>query len=202
MTRPVAYALLISPVLFGFLGGGAALAASPAYCALYAREYASARIGTPVTTEDSSALQRVEDQAYYRCLNQDEAPQFPTTSAYFGAPLQDITGDGDSGGGPFQALQLHQTRKVTADAASSDTGGGTSVTTATQAAASTATAGTSGNSASPPTRLADLASPVAGKGHGAPGTPAWAAWCHAHYRSFDEKSGMVLTFSGDKKQCP
>ncbi len=65
---------------------GAAEAASPAYCALYAREYANE------TVQPSAApgmLQSVQDQAYYRCLNQDEDPQLPQTSAYFGTDVGD-----------------------------------------------------------------------------------------------------------------
>jgi hypothetical protein len=186
MKAPVAYSLLASPIFLALFCGGPALAASPAYCALYAREYASSRIGAPVTTEDASALQRVEDQAYYRCLNQDEAPQFPTTSAYFGQPLEDIAGEGTGPGGPFQALQIHPKAKAAAPAHASAT-----------AAGSAADAGT---------EVADVVTPPASistrGGHGAQGTPQWVAWCHAHYRSFDEKTGFVLTLTGVKKVCP
>src|ERR1700690_3595770 len=81
----------------------AASAASPAYCALYAREYAAAEVSTPIAGDAAAALQRVQDQAYYHCLNQDEAPAFPKTSAYFGADLDQILGGGSEGGtgGPF-----------------------------------------------------------------------------------------------------
>jgi hypothetical protein len=60
-----------------------ATAASPAYCALYAREYA---IDTVQPAAALGLRQSVEDQAYYRCLNQDEDPPLPTASAYFDAP--------------------------------------------------------------------------------------------------------------------
>ena len=187
-TSVVAYGLLASPILLtlaaGSLVSSPALAASPAYCALYAREYATSRIGAPVTSEDASAVQRVEDQAYYRCLNQDEAPQFPTTSAYFGQPLEDIAGEGTGQGGPFQALQIHPKVKAA---------------TATPAKMRSS-AGTDG------TQVADLATPSAPvstwASHGAPGTPQWASWCKAHYRSFDAATGNVLTLSGVKKACP
>jgi hypothetical protein len=62
---------------------GIAYAASEAYCALYAREYA---IDTVQPQAAAAMLQSVQDQAYYRCLNQDEDPQLPQTprsSGYF-----------------------------------------------------------------------------------------------------------------------
>jgi hypothetical protein len=186
MKTPVAYGLLVSPILLLLAGTGPAAAASPAYCALYAREYATSRIGAPVTTEDAGALQRVEDQAYYRCLNQDEAPQFPATSAYFGAPLQDITGEGTGDGGPFQALQIHPKGKPAAHAA--QPAGNAAATPAQQVADGVAV---------PPAPIAS-----AKGGHGAPGSPEWVSWCKAHYRSFDEATGNVLTLSGVKKACP
>jgi hypothetical protein len=62
-----------------------ALAAPPTYCALYAREYGNlADISTP-----EEAIRRIQDQAYYRCLNQDEDPPLPTGSAYVGARVDD-----------------------------------------------------------------------------------------------------------------
>ena len=53
------------------VGTGTAFAASPAYCALYAREYATQ------FSDGSGTNQRIQDQAYYRCLNLDEDPEFP-----------------------------------------------------------------------------------------------------------------------------
>ena len=91
MTR-VSVALL-SIAVGAFCAPIAAWAAPPAYCALYAREYASAKIDSPVTTDDVAALERLQDQAYFRCLNADNEPPFPETSAYFGASMGDIAGD-------------------------------------------------------------------------------------------------------------
>src|SRR5438105_174033 len=66
----------------GFLlSAGPAQAASPTYCALYGREYA---IATVQPGAAPGMLQSVQNQAYYRCLNQDEDPPLPQTSAYFG----------------------------------------------------------------------------------------------------------------------
>src|SRR5438477_4010175 len=74
--------LVAASTLFGSAAGpvGPAQAAAPAYCALYAREYAKE------TVQDVAAFgmrQSVEDQAYYRCLNQDDDPPLPRASAYF-----------------------------------------------------------------------------------------------------------------------
>ncbi len=70
---------------FAALTAGTASAASPAYCALYAREYANQMVDV-----DASAKVEinVQDQAYYRCLNQDEDPALPSASAYFGAEVE------------------------------------------------------------------------------------------------------------------
>ena len=62
----------------------AAEAASPAYCALYAREYANQMVQEGAAPGITVSVQ---DQAYYRCLNRDEEPAMPTASAYFGADV-------------------------------------------------------------------------------------------------------------------
>src|SRR5690606_23976201 len=85
------------------LAAGAASAASPGYCALYAREYAASKISAPIAGDAVGALQRVQDQSYYRCLNQDVEPAFPETSAYFGADVDEIFGGGI--GGPFAQIE-------------------------------------------------------------------------------------------------
>ena len=66
------------------LAAGTASAAAPAYCALYAREYA---IDTVQPQAAAAMLQSVQDQAYYRCLNQDDDPPLPQQSAYFGGDI-------------------------------------------------------------------------------------------------------------------
>lgn len=99
----------------------AAYAASPAYCALYAREYALQFV-EPATVP-SAAAQKVQDQAYYRCLNLDENPEFPMTSAYFGADTEDLLadellrtvsggGDSDTPQAPPPAAESAQTASV------------------------------------------------------------------------------------------
>jgi hypothetical protein len=75
--------IIVAALAFSGLATVAASAASPAYCALYAREYAIDAVQPAAAV---GLRQSVEDQAYYRCLNQDEDPPLPTASAYFAAP--------------------------------------------------------------------------------------------------------------------
>jgi len=189
MKTSVAFVLLASPVLLT-VGMNPASAASPAYCALYAREYAASRIGSPVPGDAVGALQRVEDQAYYRCLNQDDEPQFPTTSAYFGQPLDDITGSTTDTGGPFQALQDKAPAAVAADA--------------TAAAVADPAPPAPPKPAKPAAKPVQVASSAAASGGKPPPqwTPHWETWCAAHYKSFDSDTGYVLTLSREKKLCP
>lgn len=72
---------------FATLAADTAVAASPAYCALYAREYAN-QVVQPNAAPGMHVS--VQDQAYYRCLNKDEDPVLPATSAYFGTDAEGI----------------------------------------------------------------------------------------------------------------
>ena len=149
-----------------------ALAASPAYCALYAREYAQQFIEP--ATPPSGATQQVQDQAYYRCLNLDENPEFPTTSAYFGADTEDLLA-----GGLLTAVSQGDISEDDLD------------TAAPAKASDTQTASTATTRRRP------------GRGSGFdPWTPEWVAWCEAHYRSFDPDTGYVKTYAGVRKLCP
>ena len=152
-----------------------ALAASPAYCALYAREYANGRIGTPTTGDAVNALQRIQDQAYYRCLNMDDEPDFPASSAYFGAGVEEIVGEI---GAPFEPIGEGD---VSLEDDPLADGEADSATETAQAAP---------------------ASKIRTGSEKQPWTPEWKAWCAEHYRSFNPDTGTVLTFSGEKKLCP
>lgn len=87
---------IIAPVA-GFVvltcGSGLAWAASPAYCALYAKEFAK---HAAVDSQGSIPPTRIRDRAYHKCLNLDDEPILPT--AY-----TDPTTVGS--GGPFLAIQ-------------------------------------------------------------------------------------------------
>lgn len=160
------------------LAAGAASAASPGYCALYAREYAASKISAPIAGDAVGALQRVQDQSYYRCLNQDVEPAFPETSAYFGADVDEIFGGGI--GGPFAQIEEGDAAGDVPDEAVTEKAG--AAPAAQVRTASSRSAGSSG-------KLEQW-------------SPEWVDWCKDHYRSFNETTGMVLTFSGERKMCP
>lgn len=165
--------------LIAIAAAGAAHAAAPAYCALYAREYANQftdAAGQPVGSE-----QRIQDEAYYRCLNQDEEPELPATSAYSGTGL-----DAGAQGGPFEPLAV---RSVAAPAAVAKDGPPAS------AAPRDAPSKSQQASNTPPKRS------YYGSGL-APWTPEWKAWCQAHFpNSFDEKTGTILPYNGPRTVC-
>jgi hypothetical protein len=151
---------------------GVAQAAPPAYCALYAREYANQF--SEAAGEQPGTEKRIQDEAYYRCLNQDQDPQLPSTSAYYGTEL-------DTGGqsGPVE------TATASGDATDSV---GQPTPAATPKPASTQQA-----SNTPRKRYY-------GSGLEA-WTPEWKDWCQSHFpNSFDEKTGMILPYNAGKPQ--
>jgi hypothetical protein len=168
--------------------GTAAPAASPAYCALYAREFAASKISAPVAGDAAGAVQRVQDQAYYRCLNQDEDPAFPETSAYFGADVDQIYGDTIEQG---DAAGEIPDEPVTAAEAVATTGSDTAPAEAPAAKPK-------------PVRTATASGGSRKKGGSGleQWSDEWVAWCKDHYRSFNETTGMVLTLSHERKMCP
>ncbi len=147
-------------------------------------------------TGDASigARQRVEDQAYYRCLNLDDEPEFPTTSAYFG------TEDLDQAiGGPFEVISEGDADP--ADTGSIDPTPGDTAVTDTKASQPPAAA----KPAPKPVQTAN-ASVGGRKGPASSGLTQWSdewlTWCKAHYKSFNATTGMVVTLSGDRRMCP
>jgi hypothetical protein len=87
--------ILLAPLaalaLCGF--AGTASAASPSYCALYAKEYARFAVSD---SQGSVSETHVHDRAYSKCLNMDDEPPLPT--AYVD-PAQDGIG------GPFVPVE-------------------------------------------------------------------------------------------------
>lgn len=57
---------------------GAAWAASPVYCALYAKEFVK---HAAVESQGSIPPMRIHDRAYHKCLNMDDEPLLPTAYA-------------------------------------------------------------------------------------------------------------------------
>jgi len=72
---------------------GAVWAASPVYCALYAKEFVK---HAAVESQGSIPPSRIHDRAYHKCLNMDDEPLLPTAYA-----------DPGSGrtGGPFSLVE-------------------------------------------------------------------------------------------------
>ncbi len=155
---------------------GAAMAAPPEYCALYAREYANQFAAA--AGEKAGSEPKIQDEAYYRCLNMDEEPAMPATSAYSDLPV----GSADQGG-PLEAVP----GAAAADTAASPTG---------DAAATPAAAPQT------PLRKTTASTPskrtyTSGK---QPGTPEWAAWCRKYFpNSFNEKEGTIVPLGSTKR---
>ena len=162
---------------------GAAMAAPPAYCALYAREYANQFALAAGEQPDSEP--KIQDEAYYRCLNMDQEPEMPSTSAYFGTSVD--TGAEGAQGGPLEPVP-------SAPAPAADTA-------AAPAAGAEAVAPAAAPPAKPPTKTAD-STPSAHSYTGGkkPWTPEWLAACRKYFpNSFDEKDGTILPHGSNKR---
>ncbi len=161
---------------------GPAMAAPPAYCALYAREYANQFALAAGEAPDSEP--KIQDEAYYRCLNMDQEPEMPTTSAYFGTSV-DTAGQAAQGG-PLEPVH-GAAAPAAADAAPP-------VDNAAVAPAAQAPA-------KPATKTADSGPVKHSYTSGEqPWTPAWAKWCRDHFpHSFNEKDGTILPLGATKR---
>lgn len=163
---------------FAFLSTDLALAASPAYCALYAREYtAQFTTGSDADTALASEY-KILEQAYYQCLNMDMEPTFPETSVYYGQGLDDILG----GIGALDE-SVAQGDTSTEDAVAVE-----------EPVAETPK----------PTQTASTAAPRRkGRGSGFEAwTPEWEAWCKDHFpNSFDPSDGTVKPYGEGRRFC-
>ena len=160
-------------IAFSLLAPAAASAASPAYCALYAREY-TAQFATGSDSDPAAASEyRIQEQAYYQCLNMDIEPAFPETSVYAGEGFDDIIG---GMGGPLEGV-------AEGDASAEDP-----IVEAPPEPkpAVTQTAWRSGS-----------------RGSGLEAwTPEWEAWCKSHFpNSFDPNDGTVKPFDEPRRFC-
>ena len=151
-----------------------ASAASPAYCALYAREY-TAQFTTGSDADAAMASEyRIQEQAYYQCLNMDVEPEFPDTSVYYGKGFQDV----------LAGLVEPADGIAEGDASAEDP-----IAEATPEPA-----------AKPqPTQVARRSS----RGSGLePWTPEWEAWCRKHFpNSFDPSDGTVKPYDEARRFC-
>jgi len=176
------------PIVLLLAGFGAlaaqstAEAASPAYCALYAREYAnqfSNAIGKPEGSES-----RIQDEAYYRCLNQDEDPAMPATSAYFGTEV-----DAGNVGGPLEEVPVGE-----GDATPPD-----ELDTVEEAKAA---GEPQPEPAAEPAETKKVVKVRPGYTSGAEaGSAEWLAWCKSKFpNSFDAKTGTILPYGSKTRQ--
>jgi hypothetical protein len=160
--------------VLSFLASATAEAASPTYCALYAREYANEMVKIGATSAVSIQLQ---DRAYYRCLNQDEVPALPSTSAYFDANIGDLTqvpAEGDASENTRTTVAVSEQPKPSSPPKKADAAPVQKVAASSQAA----DYDTSGYQA---------------------WTPEWQAWCKEHFpNSFNEKTGKVFPYKTKK----
>jgi hypothetical protein len=185
-------------------------AASPSYCALYAREYAT---DTVQPRAAPGMLQSVQDQAYYRCLNLDEDPPLPKASAYFGtdvidsAPVAPVVNKPAGGATPPTAPQPRPapTRSV----ASASIGSGVVDSKSSPPAARTSIV-----AAPPPPQAPDVkpaetrsvasASTYRATYHGSgmtAWTPEWKTWCARNFpNSWDPATGTILNFGADRRE--
>ena len=201
----VAFASLFVASIFAAGSISPASAASPAYCALYAREYSAARIGPVTSDADESASKRVEDQAYFRCLNLDDEPEFPASSAYAGASVEDLDGGAS---GPFQDIAEGDTDSSDDADVSSSVAPAVKATGAAKAAAAVASGGMAAPTQNAPIIVAAAAASAYASGAKLPGTgliawsDPWLTWCKSHFpHSFDPKTGFVVPVGEPKRFC-
>lgn len=152
----------------------AASAASPAYCALYAREY-TAQFATGSSADAAMASEyKILEQAFYQCLNMDVEPEFPETSVYYGEGLADILGGLST---------------------SPEEGVAEGDTSAEDPLAEPAP--------EPKPAATQTARRSSGRGSGLEAwTPEWEAWCKAHFpNSFDPEDGTVKPYDEPRRFC-
>lgn len=183
-------------VLLATAAGGAE-AAAPTYCALYAREYANQF--TAAAGEKPGSEPKIQDEAYYRCLNMDQDPQMPATSAYSGISL-----DKSAQGGPLVPVPTSKAAPAQDTAAAADTPGPADTASPTPAAAAATPP-----AAAPATKTADsggAADNGSTKGRSyipkglQPWTPKWQAACKKYFpNSFNEKDGTIVPHGSPKR---
>jgi hypothetical protein len=149
-------------------GVGAAWAASPAYCALYAKEFVK---HAAVDSQGSVPPGRIHDRAYHRCLNMDDEPLLPTAYAEPGE---------DGYGGPF-ALVEGSYEPVAGETHGADSPGAAVEEAALEPPSPQPEAETQGGSRR-------------GSGY-AMWSREWRAWCSRHFpNSFDPRTGTMVPY--------
>jgi hypothetical protein len=177
----------IVPSLAGFglitFTVGSAPAASPDYCAVYAKEVA--RQALPAN-EGTPSADRIHDRLYHKCLNMDEEPALPT--AYTETPPdgvgRSLVEDGESAA---SILEDAAAEAPTVDATAID-----------EAMVKRTAAIEDDRPEAPAIRKGRWR----GSGY-AMGSPEWKNWCAEHFpKSFDPRTGTVIPLkTGIREPC-
>jgi len=157
-------------------------------------------------------LQSVQDQAYYRCLNQDEDPPFPKSSAYFSAginaakpiassPTTTVGSASTPQSKPLGEPKTESVAKATVASTTADT-----PKTSTQANTAQVVMPTP----RPPQAKSQTNTVVADGStyrsnyHGSgktPWTAEWKAWCARNFpNSWDPDTGTILNYGAGRRE--
>jgi hypothetical protein len=172
MQRVIAPLLSLGPLALGVLAiAGGTASAASPEFCALYAQEYVDRYGADAKKEGSAAV--VHDRAYYRCLNQDDEPKLPVqASAGNGGDNRDsVAVTVGSKVGSTKAETKPQPEEV----AKADPGDDVK-----------------------PVRKASGRHRGSGFAHG---SKEWVAWCSAHYKSFDPKTGYYKPFSGSKTLC-
>lgn len=163
------------------MAGSSAEAASPDYCAVYAKAFAKqarpADAGSP-------GADRIHDRLYHKCLNMDEEPALPTAYA---EPQPDGLGRSlvEDGGSTASILEDATSVTPTVDATAID-----------EAMVKRTAAAEGGKTTAPARRTGRW------RGSGfAMWSPKWRDWCAEHFpNSFDPETGTILPYDKNARE--
>jgi len=158
-------------------------AASPDYCAVFAKEFAKQALST---NEGKLSADRIHDRLYHKCLNMDEDPAMPTayTETRPDGVGRSLVEDGQTAESILE--------DATAEAPTVDA-------TAIDEAMVKRTAAIENDAPKAPARRT-------GKWRGSGyvmGSPEWRDWCAEHFpNSFDPKTGTIMPYNtGEREPC-
>lgn len=158
-----------------------AAAASPDYCAVFAKEFAEQALSA---NDGKLSADLIHDRLYHKCLNMDEDPALPT--AYTEARPDGVGGSLVEDGQSAESIL----EDATAEAPTVDV-------TAIDEAMVKRTAATENDAPKAPARRE-------GQWHGsgyAMWSPEWRDWCAEHFpNSFDPKTGTIMPHKTGKRE--
>jgi hypothetical protein len=159
-------------------------AASPDYCAVFAKEFAEKALSA---NEGHLSAEMVHDRLYHKCLNMDEEPALPTA---FTATRSDGVGRSlvEDGQSAESILEDATAEAPTVDATAVD-----------EAMVKRTAALESDAPNAPPAKRTGR---WQGSGY-AMWSPQWRNWCAEHFpNSFDPKTGTIIPYkTGTREPC-